>query len=504
MLNIDNPFADYGTIVHRERFIGRKKDLQVIESRVIRPQDPGNLAIIGDSRIGKSSLVYKAVIDRRDELIAKRLLPIWFNLSSYDRATVFFRSLVARCIDELKELCWLSLNIQQAAERVLQDELSWSEGYARIQRFFEIVRKEGVRVLFILDEFDHARHIFRDNISSFQGLRELSYRPEWRISYIVTSRRTIRDIELQTQAISTLDGIFHKYYLGMFDTESIEEYFGRLASIGMSDDVSLREKISFYCGGHPYLLELLGYEVVELFREEQVVDIDKAARRSMPAFLSHYDRMRELLREEGNFDKILQILVGPVVDVKWTNVETLLKYGFIKQDEQGTYTAFSEHFQTYLEIIERQFDWDLWPVWRQTERALRHLITRMLREKYGDNWIETLEKAKPKLKTIFDHCRQAQAREARVYGNRASSNLIDFTYPQDLFTIIFAEWHVFKEIFGQDKNYWGQRAQLLAKIRNPYAHNRDEVLYDYERQIAEGYCQEILAVSGQANAIGVL
>ncbi|RME60726.1 ATP-binding protein [Candidatus Parcubacteria bacterium] len=498
--NFENPFADYGTIVHGERFIGRKNDLQVIESRVIRPQEPGNLAIIGDSRIGKSSLAYKAVIDRKDELIAKRLLPIWFNLSGYDRAPVFFRSLVTRCIDELEELGWLSLDVQQSAVRALQDEMSWSEGYSRIQRFFEKVRKEGIRVLFILDEFDHARHLFREDISAFQGLRELSYRPEWRVSYIITSRRTIRDIELQTQTISTLDGIFHKHYLGMFDTDGIEEYFGRLASVGISDDLSLREKIAFYCGGHPYLLELLGYEVVELFREEHVVDIDKAARRSMPAFLSQYDRMRKLLREEGRFDKILQILVGPVVNVKWTDVENLLKYGFIQQDNQGTYTAFSEHFQTYLEIIERQFDWDLWPMWRRTEKALRQLITRVMREKYGDNWIDALEKAKPKLRTIFDRCREVQAKEKRVYGNRASSSLIDFTYPQELFNIIFAEWNIFKEIFGQDKAYWAQRSELLAKIRNPYAHNRDEVVYDYERQIAEGYCQEILAVVKQAGA----
>ncbi len=488
----ENPFADYGTIVHGERFVGRKDDLQVIESRVIRPQEPGNLAVIGDSRIGKSSLVYKAVIDRRDELNARRLLPIWLNLSSYDRAPVFFHSLVTRCIDELEKLGWLSPTIQQAAERALQDEQSWSEGYSRIQRFFEKVRKEGVKVLFILDEFDHARHLFREEIAAFQGLRELSYRPEWRVSYIIISRRTIRDIELQTQTISTLDGIFHKHYLGMFDTDSIEEYFGRLASVGIPDDVSLREKIAFYCGGHPYLLELLGYEVVELFRKEQVIEIDKAARRSMHAFLNQYERMRELLHEESNFDKILQILVGPVVNIKWTDVENLLKYGFIKQDEQGTYTAFSEHFQTYLEIIERQFDENLWPVWRQTEKALRQLITQMMREKYGDNWVGELEKAKSHLRTVFDHCREAQAKEERVYGNRVSSNLIDFTYPNDLFTIIFAEWNVFKEVLGQDKNYWQQRSQLLAKIRNPYAHNRDEVVYDYERRIAEAYCQEIL------------
>jgi len=464
--DFENPFADYGTIVHGERFIDRKNDLQVIENRVIQPREPGNLAIIGDSRIGKSSLVYRAVIDRRYELITKRLLPIWINLSTYDRAPVFFRSLVTHCLDELTELDWLSSPVQRAAERALQDDLSWSEGYGRIQRFFERVRREKIRILFILDEFDHARHLFRGDRSAFQGLRELSYRPEWRVYYIVTSRRTIREIELQTQAISTFDGIFHKHYLGMFNADGIEEYFGRLASVGISDDAPLRKRTAFYCDGHPYLLELLGYEVVEVFREERVVDVDRAARRSLPSFLSQYDRMIELLREEGNLDKILQVLVGPVVDVKWADVENLLKYGFIKQDEQS-YTAFSEHFQAYLEIVERQFDWDLWPTWRETEKALRRLITRIMIEKYGENWIEALEKAKSHLKRdVFDRCREAREKEKRGYGNRASSNLIDFTYPRDLFRIIFAEWSTFKEIFGHDKNYWDQRSGFVIDPKN--------------------------------------
>ena len=500
--DFENPFADYGTIVHGERFLGRKNDLQVIEGRVLRPREPGNLAIIGDSRIGKSSLVYKAVIDRKDELISKRLLPIWINLSNYDHAPSFFRSLVTCCIDELVGLDWFSSSIQRSAERALEDELSWSEGYGRIQRFFEKVRREDIRILFILDEFDHARHLFRGDISAFQGLRELSYRPEWRVYYIVMSRRTIRDIELQTQAISTFDGIFHKHYLGMFEPQDTEVYFERITSVGIPDDISLRERIEFYCDGHPYLLEMLGYEIIELFRETRVVDIDMALQCVLQSFIDQYDRMVELLREEGNLTKMLQALVGPVIDVKWTDVENLLKYGFIKQDKESGYKAFSEHFQTYLELISREEDWNLWPIWRETEKALRQLIAWIMAKKYGENWVEALEKAKSHLKNaIFDRCREAQVKEERAFGNRASRDLLDFTYPQDLFTLIFAEWNTFKDVLGHDKNYWNQRSQLLAKIRNPLAHNRDEVPYDYELQIAEGYCREILAVIKQTNTI---
>lgn len=114
-------------------------------------------------------------------------------------------------------------------------------------------------------------------------------------------------------------------------------------------------------------------------------------------------------------------------------------------------------------------------------------------EQYGDCWIEKLEKARPNLKAIFEQCHQAQKKEEKSFGSRASRNLIDFTYPQNLFAIIFAEWNTFKAVFGKDKNYWAQHSDLLARIRNPLAHNRDKALYDYERQIAEGYSKEILA-----------
>jgi hypothetical protein len=500
-MNIDfeNPFADYGNIIRGERFIGRKESLEVIESRIVRPKEAGNLAIIGEPRIGKSSLVYKSVIDRKEEFIARKFIPIWINLATYDKSSIFFRSLVMRCMDEMEDLGWLSEPIQRAAERALEDELSWSEGYNRIQRFFEKVRKAGYRVLFILDEFDHARRLFKGDVSGFQGLRELSYRPEWRVYYITTSRRRIRHIEEQTGAISTLDGIFHKHYLGMFNSQDIEEYLERLSSIGIPVSPG-KGALQFYCGGHPYLLEMLGYEIVELFREEQKIEVEQAANRIIQSFLDQYDRMVDLLREDGSLDKMLQILFGPVVDVKQTDVDEFLKYGLIKA-YQESYVGFSEHFHNFLKLVEREIamshskcdESNLLILWQNTEKILRQIITTKMLNLYGERWVEKLEKSyRQKLKPIFDGCREAQQKEKKSFGNRASQNLIDFTYPKDLFAIIFAEWKgIFEPIFGGDKKYWEQRAQLLSKIRNPLAHNRDEVLQEYECKIAEGYCKEI-------------
>lgn len=496
-LDFENPFADYGNIVSGDRFIGRKDSLQVIKNRVTRPQEPGNLAIIGDPRIGKSSLVYKAVIESKSVLIDKRFLPIWINLATYDQPPIFFKSLITRCMDELEDLDLVTDSIQRAASRALQDEVSWSEGYSRIQRFFEKVRQSNIRILFILDEFDHARFLFKGDISGFQGLRELSYRPEWRVTFITTSRRTIREIELQSQAISTLDGIFHKHYLTMFDDQDFLAYVDRLKEIGLPVTSPIMERIEFYCGNHPYLLEILGYEIVEMFREYQQINVDLSLEKIGRSFVNHYDSVVALLTEDGNLGKLLQILFGPVLNVKQTDVDEFLRYGFIKLNQQGTYTAFSEHFHSFLGLIERETD--LWSVWRDTEKGLRDVLATTLQTKYGSNWFNKLEDKYPKLctdkqsgKNLFQKCRESQQKEIHTWGDRASGNLLDFTYPQDLFEIVFKEWQIFQLIFGKDPAHWRPRAQAISRVRNPLAHNRDEVISDYERQIAEGYCKEIL------------
>lgn len=490
--SFDNPFADYGNIVRGKRFIGRNDSLRVVENRVVRPPESGNLAIVGDYRVGKSSLVYKGIMERKDKMIARKQIPIWINLATFDKAAFFFRSLVTSAYDEMDDLGWLTEPIRNAAKRVLEEEISWSEGYGRIQRFFEKVHQSDYRILFVLDEFDHARHLFMGDVSGFQGLRELSYRPEWRVTFITTSRRSLHDIELQTKAISTFDLIFHKHYLGMFDDDDMKGYWGKLEDVGIEINPNIQERVKFYCGGHPFLLEMLGYEIVEYFRETSRVDVDVAAQRAEHSFLDQYDHMINILSEDNSLKKILQILFGPIVDVKQTDVDEFMRYGLIQPGGQGSYTAFSAHFQTYLKLIERQSD--LWPVWRETELTLRNCIMTAMMGQYGEQWIAQLEKAHSNLKLIFDRCREAQQKEGKSFGSRASRNLIDFTYPQDLFAIIFSEWNMFKTKFGKDKNYWDQRSQLLGKIRNPLAHNRDTALYDYERQLAEGYCKEILTI----------
>ena len=195
-------------------------------------------------------------------------------------------------------------------------------------------------------------------------------------------------------------------------------YFGRMKDIGIDVNTGIQERVKFYCGGHPFLLEMLGYELVELYRETGRVDVDASAQRAEHSLLDQYDHMISILSEDDSLRKLLQILFGPIVDVKQADVDDFMRYGLIQANGQDSYTTFSPHFYSYLKLVERQVD--LWPVWRETELALRNCIVNAMVTQYGEQWIVRLENAHANLKRYSTSARKP---------NRKSKNHLEAGLP---------------------------------------------------------------------------
>jgi hypothetical protein len=248
---------------------------------------------------------------------------------------------------------------------------------------------------------------------------------------------------------------------------------------------------------------MLCCEIVENYRRRGKIDVDESAHRIKQSFIDHYDHLVSILKEDERLEKLLQILFGPAIDVKGYEVDEFLRYGLIKQGPKDEYTGYSEHFHTFLNIVQREMDYptkrdDLWTLIGKTERGLRKLISTKLCELYGERWITKAENAHQKLKEIFEGARKRREQEEKNFGSRASQNLLDFTYFNELFAIISSHWkNVFQNVFNMEKNYWGQRFDLLAMVRTPLAHHRPEALDDHQKLTAEGYCREILKLIGE-------
>ncbi|MEH1785713.1 MAG: ATP-binding protein [Nostoc sp.] len=486
--NFYNPFANNGNIVYGDDFVGRQDEIRIIQQRVINSPQAGCLAIVGAPRIGKSSLAYHALIYPKNIFIEQKILTFRINLPDIRSHQELFRELVKQTLESLNDADSEDESLFIKGNSLLERNLQWLDLQSEVRNFFKKVKRSRWRVIAVIDEFDKARHIFKDGVG-FQALRELAYQPEWSICLVTVSRRYLSEIANQYD-ISNLPGIFKDKILQCFSQEELRNLLNKLQKIGLDVTDECFQFIWDNTGGHPHLASALAFELANSWLNSQQYNLEQSLQEATSEFLKYYDNLIDILKEDGSLEKLLQILFGPVITVTKFDAEKFVRYGLIEPNINGYYQIFSSHFENYLRLVERSRD--LWTLWRDTERKLRLLITEIMETEYGENWVAQLEKSRPKLKPIMDKCREAQEREKKSFGGRASTNLLDFTYPMDLYNILAGSWSSFDKILNQDKKYWSDRFQLLAKLRNPMAHIRDEVIQEHERQIAEGYCQEIL------------
>ncbi len=88
-----NPFADYGSTVTGNRFIGRKEEIQAVKNRIF-DERYGNLAIMGLPRIGKSSLARHAIIQYQTEFPLEHILPVGINMGTIASTLFFYETIV--------------------------------------------------------------------------------------------------------------------------------------------------------------------------------------------------------------------------------------------------------------------------------------------------------------------------------------------------------------------------------------------------------------------------
>lgn len=159
--------------------------------------------------------------------------------------------------------------------------------------------------------------------------------------------------------------------------------------------------------------------------------------------------------------------------------------------------CFSEFFKEYLFLKQNEIDF--WPLWNETETSLRDLIKEKLLEKYGEVWEEEYIKKYPKKENSLNELKKTMFKNKKNFPEKASSHLVDYTYPKDMYDIfISVDWStVYCKVFNGNKKEWSKKFQVLAKTRNPIAHNNDYFLNDNDKNEAIGYCEEIKRTLGK-------
>lgn len=517
-LNTQNPFSDYGQLIKGKRFAGRKQEIKAIQNRVIG-ESFGNIAVMGMPRIGKSSLVWNALMSIEDEQIKKGNIVITIYVGEISTSIDFFKKLVFMVLDKLEDIS--SERNQINTEKLLsiyRDIKNTKERFdfdILIDKFFRFLFKFGYRATFILDEFDNISRFF--TVADFQKLRKLASQEEWKICLVTTSRRTIQEIEPENGAISNFYGIFSDLRLGLFSREDLFEYWEISESFKIEISDEYKRQVKYLVGHHPFLIDLYNYEAFNLISNQKEASDDSLSLKIESELklnlYDNFEKILSLMKEEGLYSKAIQFILGPVYDVTPIDEQKLLKYQFIrlvdnseklkilkeslgikKDNSNHSYVCFSDYF---TELINLKFnDIDYWPLWNQTEKSVREIIKEYIFETFGENWelsyLRKHEKSEGKLKGIrkLDEVRSSTKNK---FGSLASSHLIDYTFPRDMYDLfISSDWSWFEKVFGETKNEWGKRFNTLAEIRNPIAHNNSEFISSEDLKNAKKYCETII------------
>jgi hypothetical protein len=385
----------------------------------------------------------------------------------------------------------------------------------QVKKFFKFCKRSNIRTTFILDEFDYSESIF--SVADFQFLRELSTLPETKICLVTVSRRTIQELEPENGAISNFYGVFSELHLGLFDNNDISLYWKSFAceEIGISEEYT--KKIEYLVGRHPYLIDQFNFHLYnELNIEsdkgwEEIIE-NTTSELKLTLYRS-LDSALKLLEEEKLYSKAFQLVLGPVYDVKSTDEERLLKYQFIKQVPEKqkqvllghnigfsfngkSYICFSDFLTEYFKLKGAEIDF--WPIWSETENTIRNFIKKYLNSTFGQNWEEQYLLAYPSENraNAIDKLKQERDKYQNRFPEKASSHIIDYTYPKDMYDLFIAnDWDWFGKIFGegkQEKKIWAEKFNHLAMIRNPVAHNNIQFVPENQIQQAELYCRDII------------
>jgi len=489
---LKNPFGDYGGVVAGERFIGRNNEIEIIQNRLLGC-NYGNIAIMGLPRIGKSSLAWNSIITAKEELIKKKILPVWVSFGEYLSLNDVFQEVILELIEMLTDSAELVAHLTPIIKCV-NEAGNQIEKRRFTKKMLKFLKSNGYRLILVLDEFDNAQNIL--DLQDFQFLREASNNPDTKLALLTISRKTIQELEPDNGALSNFYQIFTDLRLKLFNQNDHNDYWNRVRQNGIEVSQKYISLTKFYCGSHPYLLDAFNHEIFNKISQTET-NLEKISELVIKELnlkmLNEYESIIKLMRDEGLERMLMQMIVGPVYDITQRDVEKLLKYDIVSMTHLGKYSSFSEYFNNYLLLKSNSID--IWPLWSEVENEIRALIKQNLLEKFGEAWEDPYAKQNKQkgAEAFIQDKREMKLRNKKSFGDKASDHLVDYTYPMDMFDRFIAlDWNWYSSIFDKQKNDWKPIFEHLGKIRNPLAHNNPNFLSDSDKNIAEGYCKIIL------------
>ena len=246
MVLAQNPFHWRGTVTEAEAFVGREAEMRSI---LVRLSSLGCISIVGDRRIGKSSLLYQ-VSRRAAEALGAACRPVYVDLLSAKHHS----------LDGLLTTIHHALTGEQVAL------LGWTpaEKLASLVTTVRKVRGAGLLPVIFLDEFEcvgaRPQEFGDDLLESWRSLGN-----DRQIAFVTSSAQSLDRVTQESGLTSSFYNIFAQSRLGEFTEAEARAFAENARQVGdfAAGDDALLLRVG---GQHPLRLQVTAWHLFEARR----------------------------------------------------------------------------------------------------------------------------------------------------------------------------------------------------------------------------------------------
>lgn len=231
----------------KQHFVGRKQLQRALKNLWQQPEEKQALLLIGLRRMGKSSLLETV----RREGLGDHLVPVYADLQGAQSTLSFYHGVVADCCARL---------------HIPTIELDRQDLHFAFKQFVTKLKHDHLQGRYILLMVDEANY-FADPSHDYSGvpeqLRALMQDPNQPILLLFCGTHELRRGASDYQSV--LFNTCHTEYVSYMPEQEAHEVLTRPVKDVLEYDPQALALAFQLTAGHPYLLQLLGYKLVEQF-----------------------------------------------------------------------------------------------------------------------------------------------------------------------------------------------------------------------------------------------
>ena len=361
-----NPFV-CGRPVSPQKFVGRAYEIDRIFEH-LNCHEPGSVAISGESKIGKSSLLHYIVAP---DVVEQRKVNEAQSVFIYQDCSLispfsennFWQKIIRKLYKKLLHKNGNPNLVKCVLDLQSMNKISSSD----IEALLEFIYDEGINITFILilDEFEWCVRTDLKNESYTRnflaGLRALITHESRTLSLVVATREHITDVCKEINLMtSPFENIFASYSLRPFSRDDAE----RLLKLMLTDNEitftgSEKDLIYGMGGNHPLLLQIAA-SLVFNFKVRGASKIDDF----LPIREQYLRDVKHQFKDfwEGSRPKMQQILVHLACG-KQKDAKNLMEYWVEERDlliDRGLIIKYSDRYRIFSPIFKEWLSQNLY------------------------------------------------------------------------------------------------------------------------------------------------